>query len=135
MRQKDLRTYVLNMDPFLPRCRSLELAIGVGVGLGNALYGSQKQHWLEWLDDYAMRATLGGDTYNVRSAGFIYNRIMCPPMLYWLAEGARVPDFILDDAYHAVVAAPPRPGSRCAALRRALPWRSVEFSLSSPKST
>lgn len=102
-------------------------------GLGKALYGSQKQHWQEWLEDYARRKAEGGDAYRPRTAEFIYNRIMCPPMLYWLAEGAGVPEVYLGDAYRAVLAALPRPGSRCAALRRVVPWRSVVFSLKSSR--
>ena len=125
----DLRTYINSIDPFLPRCRRMELAIGVGVGLGKALYLSQKQHWLEWLDDYARRDAEGGPDHKPRSAEFIYNRIMCPPMLYWLAEGTGVPDVYLDRAFDAVVDVAPRPASRCAALRWVIPWGTVEFAL------
>ena len=125
----DLRAYVENIDPFLPRCRRMELAIGVGVGLGKALYGSQQQHWLEWLDDHAKREAEGGAGQRPRTAELIYNRIMCPPMLYWLAEGAGVPEVYLDRAFAAVLDVPPRPASRCAALRWVIPWPTVEFAL------
>lgn len=134
MHPENLRTFVNELAPFLPRCRKMELAIGVGVGLGKARYLSQKQHWLEWLDGYALREGDSDRDHSPRSAEFIYNRIMCPPMLFWLAEGAGVPEVYLGRAYDAVLDVSPRPASRCAALRWVIPWKTVEFALQTGRS-
>ena len=117
------------IEPFLPRCRNMEVAIGVGVGLGQAVYASQKQHWQEWLVEYAQPGAHGRSGVLPRTAKFVYSRIMCPPMLYWLCEGVGVRDADLDRAYDAVLAAKPFPASRCAALRTAIPWEKIEVAL------
>lgn len=129
MQLNELLTKIDMIDPFLPRCRKLELATGVGVGLGKALYLSQKQHWQQWLENHMRRETFGATQDSPRTAAFIYNRIMCPPMLYWLAEGVRVPDIYLDAGYTAVLAARPHPASRCVALRWIVPWKMIEYFL------
>ena len=48
-------------------------------------YENQGQHWEGWVGGYS-----GSGFYNrknnQRTAKFIYNHIMCPPMFIWLAE-------------------------------------------------
>ena len=60
-------------------------------------YTSQKEHWLGWL------AESGGPRYygrknSHRSADFIFNHIVCPPMVLWLAEASGVPKARLSKA-------------------------------------
>ncbi len=51
----------------------------------NPWYGSQKEHWIGWLEEYN-----GAGYYNRkdnnRDAKYIFNHINCPPMLLWLCE-------------------------------------------------
>jgi hypothetical protein len=50
-------------------------------------------------------------------------------MLLWLAEALELPENELQAAVVAVLAAPARNASRCAALRNVLPWRAIEVAL------
>ena len=117
------------LEPFLPRCSALEAAISVGVGYGGATYWSQRGHWQEWLSDYDGPGPFGRMVDHGRRMDGIYRRIACPPMLFWLAEAVGVAGDKLDSAFGAVMAAPARPTSRCAALRRIIPWETIEAAM------
>jgi hypothetical protein len=99
----------------------LEQALGEGIGFG-AWYSSQKEHWLGWLGEYDGPGAYGRQTGKARGARYVYNHIQCAPMLFWLAEALEVEENALDAAFEAVLAAPKRNASLCAALRRVIPW-------------
>jgi hypothetical protein len=53
-------------------------------------YTSQKEHWLGSLSEYGGPGYYGRKNSH-RSAEFISNHIVCPPMVLWLAEASGVP--------------------------------------------
>ena len=116
-----------------PRCTELEKTIGVGVGFSGAWYGSQKEHWIGWLSEYDSPGAYGRETKVLRDASYAYNRIQCAPMLFWLSAALGAPQAQLDSAFDAVVKAPRKGASQCAALRKILTWQVVEGLLKSHK--
>ncbi len=60
-------------------------------------YASQQQHWLSWLRDYDGPGYYGRKSWE-RTAAFVYNHIVCPPMVLWLCEASGVPRPILEKA-------------------------------------
>lgn len=117
------------------RCTELEKAIGVGVGFSGAWYRSQKEHWIGWLSEYDRPGAYRRETKVLRGASYAYNRIQCAPMLFWLSEALSAPEAQLDKAFDAVLKAPSKGASQCAALRRILPWHVVESRLKRKKYT
>ena len=97
-------------------------------------YKSQKEHWLGWLSEYDGPGAYGRKTHRGRSANFIFNHIVCPPMLLWLAEAVGVAKTTLRKAKRAALSGPPQLGSHCAALRRIISWEEVEARLRTPRS-
>jgi hypothetical protein len=129
MQKQKLLDYIKNLDPDVPLHKKLEHELQVGVGFGSAWYSSQKEHWIRWLSEYDTAGVYGRQVRPDRDSRYIYNRIMCPPMLFWLAEAAGVPKTDLEYAFDAVIAAKPNPAIRCAALRKEITWGDVEHCL------
>lgn len=88
-------------------------------------YRSQKQHWTGWLSEYQSPGAYGRKGGDNRDAEFTYNHIVCPPMLLWLAEASGVPQDVLSRAVRDALAASPSLPSKCAAVRRNVPWSSI----------
>lgn len=125
MAPRQLRQHIKRLDASTPRHKKLEHALREGVGFGNAWYSSQKEHWLGWLIEYDGLGAYGRQTGKARDARYAYNHIQCAPMLFWLAEALDVGDQELDSAFEAVLAAPRRNASQCAALRKVIPWEAL----------
>lgn len=81
-------------------------------------YPNQRMHWLNWLRGHP-----------ASEASYIYNHLLCAPMLLWLAEASGVPVARLERAVAATLAAGPPPAHRCRALRRVIPWEVVRARL------
>jgi hypothetical protein len=126
MRKEDLLEYVHMLDPDVPRHKELEKQLCIGVGYGSAWYASQQEHWIRWLSDYDTAGVYGRRVDPDRDSQYIYSRIMCPPMLYWLAEASGVSNASLESAFAAVISAKPNPATRCGALRGKIAWGDVE---------
>ena len=88
-------------------------------------YRSQKQHWLCWLGEYDSPGFYGRQNWN-RSAAFVYNHLICAPMVLWLTEAPKVPNEVVRAAASEALRAPPRAGSQCAAIRGVIPWTDLE---------
>jgi hypothetical protein len=130
MSPRELRDHIKRLDPSTPRHKELEKVLKEGVGFGNAWYSSQKEHWLGWLAEYEGPGAYGRQTDKQgRDAEYVYNHIQCAPMLFWLIEALGFSDNDLDKGYLAVVAAPKRNASQCAALRKVVPWERVATAL------
>ncbi|WP_417259351.1 hypothetical protein [Celeribacter sp.] len=129
MNARQLRRKIKRLDADTPKHKQLEQALQEGVGFGNAWYGSQKEHWLGWLAEYDGPGAYGRLTGQPRDARYIYNHIQCAPMLFWLTEAVEVPNDTLEHAFEAVVSAPHKNASQCAALRKMVPWDDVEARL------
>jgi hypothetical protein len=87
-------------------------------------YSSQKQHWLGWLSEYS------GRKKSHRSAAFVYNHIVCPPMVLWLGEASGIPQARVAKAKRAALSASPRHlPALSAAIRKLIPWQMIEVRL------
>jgi hypothetical protein len=91
-------------------------------------YTSQKEHWIGWLSEYGGPGYYGRKNSH-RSAEFIYNHIVCPPMLLWLAEASGIPKARLSKAKGAALSAPPKLQAQSAAIRKNIPWKMIEARL------
>jgi len=91
-------------------------------------YHSQKEHWLKWLRDQDGPGFYGRATFN-RSAQRIYNQINCAPMIMWLAEASGMEKVLLRRAERAVRHAGSAYPRQCGAIRKFLPWKTVEPAL------
>jgi hypothetical protein len=91
-------------------------------------YRSQKEHWLAWLREYDGPGYYGRRDWG-RSAEFVYNHVVCPPMVLWLGEAAGVPSRVVAAAAEAALAALPVQGSRSARIRRVISWAMIESHL------
>lgn len=120
-----LLRHIDRLDPDTPRHKALECALHIGVGYGGAWYSSQKEHWQRWLAEYHGPGAYGRKPRPDRTAQFVYNRIQCAPMLFWLAEAAGVSHGPLERAYGAVLTTPRRSASQCGALRQEIQWSTV----------
>lgn len=119
---RDLRRAIAALPAASPLTDKFEAARHRrGPERGEVRYATQKQHWLGWLADYEGPGAYGRKNWN-RSAAYVYNHIVCPPMLFWLAEGAGVPKAVLLRAASAALGVQPVMSAQCAAIRREIPW-------------
>ena len=88
-------------------------------------YESQKEHWIGWLLDYQSPGAYDRKTHNQRDARCIYNRVVCPDLLLYLAKGSGVSASALRKARTAASLAGPTQMAKAGAVRRALPWAVV----------
>lgn len=95
---------------------------------GGAWYSSQKEHWLGWLREYDGPGYYGRKN-SKRTAEFVYNHINCAPMLLWLGEASGVPHQQVTKAKVAALRAEPKFQTQCAAIRKLIPWTTVETCL------
>ncbi len=91
-------------------------------------YGTQHEHWLGWLSGYD-----GPGAYNrknwIRSAEYVYNHIVNPQMLIYLAEATKVDRKLLARAAKAALVNSISMSSMSSAIRRIIPWSTVEAAL------
>lgn len=135
MSPNELRAFIKPLPENCPKYTELEKAISVGVGYSGAWYRSQKEHWLGWLSEYDTSGAYGRKTEILRDASYVYSHIQCAPMLFWLSEALGANSVQLETAFDAVVRAPRKGASQCAALRKTLPWSEVEKLLKQYKYT
>jgi hypothetical protein len=118
---------------FRPECRiTTELERNLAEsGLRNrrVWYTSQKEHWLGWLREYGGPGYYGRKN-SKRTAEFVYNHVNCAPMLLWLGEACGVPQRQVTKAKEAALRAGPKFQAQCAAIRKLIPWATVEPRLS-----
>ena len=92
---------------------------------------TQKQHWLGWLSEYDGPGYYGRKT-RTSSAEIVYNRLVCPYMLLWLAEASGLPK---SKVLAAKRASSKSTGSsfaaQSAAIRRIVPWVEIANQLQS----
>ena len=91
-------------------------------------YQTQHEHWLGWLQNYDGPGGYNRKDWN-RSARFVYSHIVNPQMLIYLAEGARVSKATISDAVEAALDNRSTMASMSAAIRRVIPWETVEQAL------
>jgi len=91
-----------------------------------------KKHWLGWLTTYE------GPKYyrrkdSIRTAQFVYNHLLAPEMVLWLGEASGVSGTVVRNAQKAACSVQPNPATRCAAIRKIIPWKIIEYRLNKPK--
>jgi hypothetical protein len=95
---------------------------------GKVWYRTQHEHWLGWLEGY-----LGPGAYNRkdhrRTAEFVYNHIVNPQMLIYLAEASRLPRPLVQRAARAALAHATTMSAMCGAIRREISWKMIEAAL------
>ena len=94
----------------------------------NKWYSTQKEHWVGWLLEYNGPGAYGRKTRNGRDAKFVYNHVVQPEMLVYLAWASGV-------SRAKVAAARKVLGTRqplmrqAASIRRLIPWEIVAAAL------
>ena len=84
-------------------------------------YNSQKEHWLGWLGEYDGPGYYDRKTWDV-TAEQVYNRVVNPAMLVWLAEASGVPRSLVEEGSEAALSAPSNMSAQSGAIRRVIPW-------------
>lgn len=126
MERDSLLQFIETLDPDQPLTEMLENRLQIGVGFGKAWYRSQKEHWLRWLSQYDTPGAYGRIPAPNLHCQAIYNRLQCPPMVFWLGEAVKIPQATLKAAYVAATSAEPQYGRQTKAVRRHIPWSEVE---------
>ena len=86
------------------------------------VFQSQKEHWIGWIAHGFMRS-------ETERASTVYNRLQCPPMVLWLPEAAGVASALIRRAELNCLMAQPNVRAQCGAIRRTIPWATVETAL------
>jgi hypothetical protein len=93
----------------------------------NPTYKNQKDHWLRWLGDYDGPGFYERKTHSGRDAKYIYNHIMCSPMVLYLPEAFGVSADLIRNAYDAVIKAnDPKMAKQCRIIRCIIPFELLE---------
>lgn len=121
-----LRHAIAALPEGLLRHRELEKQLAAGYPPRKTWYRSQKEHWLGWLEEYQGPGAYGRKGGADRDAAFAFNRIQCAPMLFWLAEAARIDVRKLNRAKAEILAAGGNGARQCAAFRRIISWEMIE---------
>ena len=89
-------------------------------------YKSQKEHWLRWLGDYDGPGFYNRKTHSGRDAKYIYNHIMCSPMVLYLPEALGVSQALIKKAFSEVIKAKdPSMAKQCGIIRKSIPFELV----------
>jgi hypothetical protein len=127
MTPKDFARHIRKLRPHLPISDRFDTEMpGGSAEQKRAWYSSQREHWLGWLKEYDGPGAYGRKAPGGRNAEFVYNHIVNPKMLIWLAEAIGVPKARLLRARKAALAAGTKMQAMSAAIRRELPWADVE---------
>jgi len=86
-------------------------------------YKSQKEHWLGWLKEYDGPGFYNRKTHSGRDAKYIYNHIMCSPMLLYLPEALGVSIELIKKAHDEVIKTnDPKMARQCGIIRSIMPF-------------
>lgn len=96
-----------------------------GDGRRKPWFTTQKEHWLGWLAEYDGPGFYRRKTWKVEARA-VYNRVVNPAMLVWLAEASGVDDGRVRRAVQAALDAPPAMAAQSGAIRREIPWEVIE---------
>jgi hypothetical protein len=93
-------------------------------------YKSQKEHWLGWLKEYDGPGFYNRKNHAGRDAKYIYNHIMCSPMVLYLPEALGVSQVLVKKAFYAVIKSKdPGMAKQCGIIRKTIPFELVEKEL------
>jgi hypothetical protein len=91
-------------------------------------YESQKEHWIGWLFHYNSSGAYGRKITSGRDAKFVYNHVVNPGLLTYLAGAAGVSQAIVRQA-RRVETSNDSLMAQVGAIRRILPWELVQGAL------
>jgi hypothetical protein len=91
-------------------------------------YASQNEHWLRWLAEYDGPGYYGRKQRH-QSAAFVYNHIVCPPMVLWLGEASGFQRTKVLEAKRAALSAGASLPALSSAIRKTIPWEKIESRL------
>ena len=112
-----------------PRSDKFEKALARrGDRLPDGWFGRQKEHWLGWLGDYDGPGHYDRKSWDVSAEG-VYNRVVNPSMLVWLADAAVVPTPMVTRAMKAALAGGPTMMQQSGSIRRIIRWKTIEEGL------
>ncbi|BFU89264.1 MAG: hypothetical protein NTAFB01_04510 [Nitrospira sp.] len=95
---------------------------------GGAWYESQKEHWVGWLFHYNSPGAYGRKATAGRDAKFVYNHIVCPDLLTYLADASGVSRGLVRQAKR-IASSGGTEMARAGAIRRIVPWDMVQTAL------
>jgi len=99
-----------------------------GRRLGNAWYESQKEHWIGWLFHYNSPGAYNRKTTKGRDARFVYNHIVCPSLLTYLADASGVSRRLVRQAKR-IEQTNKTEMQKAGEIRSIIPWRLVHDAL------
>jgi|SRR5262245_37144597 len=126
MTPKQLREKISRLPEFPPITGQFERDTRGGQ---RVWYKSQKEHWLGWLADFPGPGAYGRKKWINPSAEFVYNHLVCPPMVLWLGEACRVPKKKVIEAKQAALSAGSTFNAQCGAIRKIITWEMIEVAL------
>lgn len=100
-------------------------------------YETQGEHWQNWIGNhfgfwgffFNIFGPSGYERSNIkRTSAYIYNHIMCPPMITWLAEALKVDTTLLKTAITEAETTT-QYQKQCGILRKTLTWEIVKKQL------
>jgi len=95
---------------------------------GSAWYESQKEHWVGWLFHYNSPGAYGRKVTFGRDARFVYNHVVCPGLLTYLADASGVSRKLVRQAKQ-VAASTSSEMAKAGKIRRIVPWHLVQTAL------
>ena len=121
-----LRTAIELLDARGPFSEKLTEALAVHRSKREPVwYQHQKEHWLGWLGAYDGPGAYGRKVHSGRTAEFVYNHIMCPPMILWLGEAVGIGNKVMKQAVTACLEAGRTLPKQCGAIRSHVPWSMI----------
>lgn len=94
-------------------------------------YSLQKEHWLGWLREYNGPGYYSRKSWDV-DAEQVYNRVVNPAMLVWLAEASGVDGRLLRTAVAAMLDGPPSMAAQSGCFRKHVQWALIAQRLQKP---
>mgnify|MGYP001583383595 CR=1 FL=1 len=94
----------------------------------DAWYESQKEHWLGWLLDYNSPGAYNRKITSGRTAKDVYNHIVCPELLTYLADASGVSRRLVKEA-RQIERAGGTQMRRAGQIRKRIPWAVVHEAL------
>lgn len=88
-------------------------------------YLTQREHWIGWLTEYNGPGAYNRKTHSGRDAEFVYNHIVEPEMLIYLAEATRMDRALIARA-RRIARGKGTLMQKAGAIRRLIPWNMVE---------
>lgn len=91
-------------------------------------YESQKEHWIGWLYHYNSAGAYNRKVTSGRNAKFVYNHVVCPGLLTYLANASGVNRNLVSEA-RKIESSGGTEMQRAGKIRKIIPWNVVYQSL------